>query len=147
MKLMSGRRYKHALSDIVGVLWEQEESGKPLSREAIDSAVALLYGADAAIPEASAQLLDAVFAAGDYEALYRRTRDGEIESQEILTDFERRYPGQLKGESIDGILQARQRKREDGQREAMLALLEEKKRAALHPPEDTDGKARDDESK
>lgn len=31
MKLMSGRRYKKELSDIIGILHEQEKVGKPLS--------------------------------------------------------------------------------------------------------------------
>lgn len=41
MKLMSGRRYKKDLSDIIGILSEQERMGKPLSYQQIDCAVKL----------------------------------------------------------------------------------------------------------
>ena len=63
MKFMSGRQYKNDLSDIVGILWEHRKIGKPVSRESVEKAIESLYGTDAAIPETSAQLLSAVFAA------------------------------------------------------------------------------------
>ena len=44
MKLMSGRRYKKDLSDIIGILSEQERRGEPLSYRQIDCAVRNLYG-------------------------------------------------------------------------------------------------------
>ncbi len=128
MKLMSGRRYKNDLSDIIGVLWEQEKNGKPISREAIDGAVALLYGSDAVIPKVSGELLNTLLAADDYETLYRRTRDEEIESREILNGFERRYPGKLTGENIESVLRSARREKPDEPKKSTLALLEEKKR-------------------
>jgi hypothetical protein len=127
MKLMSGRQYKNDLSDIVGILWEHQKNGNPISREAVEKAVVILYGTDAAIPEASKQLLDAVLAAGDYGDLYRHTRESELESKELLLAFERKYPNTLKGENIDSIIHA-VRERREGQKESMLAKLEEKKR-------------------
>jgi hypothetical protein len=129
MKLMSGRQYKNDLSDIVGVLWEHKKSGKPISREAVDHAVIALYGQDAAIPEASLQLLDAVFAIGDYEALYQRTRDSELESRELLLEFDRSYPGKLTGGNISEIVSSARRK-QGNRKDFMLSLLEEKKRLA-----------------
>lgn len=39
MKLMSERRYKKELSDMVGILSEQERRGEPLSYRKIDCAV------------------------------------------------------------------------------------------------------------
>lgn len=44
MKLMSGRQYKNDLSDIAGILWEHQRNGNPISREAIDKAISVLYG-------------------------------------------------------------------------------------------------------
>mgnify|MGYP001045267101 FL=1 len=44
MKLMSRRRYKKDLSDIIGILSEQERMGEPLSYQQIDCAVRNLYG-------------------------------------------------------------------------------------------------------
>lgn len=44
MKLMSERRYKKELSDMVGILSEQERRWEPLSYRKIDCAVKNLYG-------------------------------------------------------------------------------------------------------
>lgn len=43
MKLMSGRSYKKDLSDVVGILYEQEKAGQPLDYSKIDKAVKELY--------------------------------------------------------------------------------------------------------
>ena len=96
MKLMSGRQYKNDLSDIVGILWEHQKSGKPISRESVEKALETLYGADVAIPETSAQLLSAVFASADYETLYGTIRKSELDSMELLLKFERSSPNTLK---------------------------------------------------
>ena len=42
MKLMAGRQYKNDLSDIVGVLIEQEERNEPLTFEKIQKVIILL---------------------------------------------------------------------------------------------------------
>ncbi|MCL2153778.1 MAG: DUF6036 family nucleotidyltransferase [Oscillospiraceae bacterium] len=128
MKLMSGRQYKNDLSDIVGILWEHQKSGKPISRESVEKAIESLYGKGAAMPETSMQLFDAVFASGDYEALYRITRESELESKELLLEFEQKYPNKLNGENIDSIINAWQIKRHEEQKDTMLAKLAEKKR-------------------
>lgn len=128
MKLMSGRRYKNDLSDIVGILWEHQKSGNPISLEAVKNAVASLYGVSAVIPETSSQLLDAVFAVGDYESLYKYTRKSELDSKELLLEFERKYPNVMKNEDIDGILSTSRYRNSGVQKESMLAKLEEKKR-------------------
>ena len=44
MKLVSGRQYKKDLSDIAGIVYEQQMAGKPLTYEMIDVAVRNLYG-------------------------------------------------------------------------------------------------------
>ena len=127
MKLMSGRQYKNDLSDIVGILWEHQKTGKPISRKSVEKATESLYGKDAEIPETSMQLLSAVFASGDYETLYRATCESELESKKLLLEFERNYPNTLNGENIDSILNAGRGKRREGQKDSMLAKLEEKK--------------------
>ena len=115
MKLMSGRKYKNDQSDIMGILWEHKKSGNPITREAVDKAVDTLYGGWEHIPEDSKKLLYAAFDDGDYETLYLQSRESEKLSKEILLDFDKAHPGELKGENIDAILeQARQKKRENG---------------------------------
>ena len=44
MKLRSGRKYKNDISDIIGVLAENERNNKPITMGMIDNAVEKLYG-------------------------------------------------------------------------------------------------------
>ncbi|MDR2610579.1 MAG: hypothetical protein LBC58_03905 [Clostridiales Family XIII bacterium] len=112
MKLMSGRQYKNDLSDITGVLWEHEKRGNPISREAIDAAIVMLYGSEAEIPASSKKMIDEAFADGDFERAYEEIREAEKLSKDILLDFDKAYPGEMKGENINEILeQARQKQR------------------------------------
>ncbi|MCL1981842.1 MAG: DUF6036 family nucleotidyltransferase [Clostridiales bacterium] len=113
MKLMSGRRYKNDLSDIVGILFEHQKNGKPISREAIDNAIYTLYGETAVLPPISKQTIDDAFSYGDYEQAYMKIRESEKQSKAILLDFDKTYPGALNADKIDSILeQAMQKKRE-----------------------------------
>jgi len=74
-----------------------------------------------------------VFASCDYETLYRTTRESELESKELLLEFERNNPNTLKGGNIDSIINSGHRKRHEGQKDSMLAKLEEKKRLVEKP--------------
>jgi hypothetical protein len=112
MKLMSGRQYKNDLSDIVGILLEHQKRGAPITREIIDRAIVSLYGVSTKIPEAAKTLLDGVYSSGDLESLYRLSRENEARSREVLLDFEKQYPGQLRSENVKSVLDAAKRKRE-----------------------------------
>jgi hypothetical protein len=125
MKLKSGRQYKNDLSDIVGVLWDHQKNSEPILREAVENAFAKLYGADAIMPETSQKLLDAIYANEDYEPLFKRIRESELESKELLLEFEGDYPNTLKAENIDGIIEQMKRKRNTAQpKESLLTRLE-----------------------
>jgi len=117
MKLMSGREYKFDLSDIVGILLEHENSGKPISREAIDKAVIKLYGGWKIVPEISKQLFEYATNSNDYVEAYHEIRKSEKESKEVLLDFDKTYPGKLKTENIGAILEQARQKREKDDRE------------------------------
>ena len=105
MKLMSGRQYKHDLSDIAGILWEQQKSGNPVSKDAINNAVIYLYGEDAKLPIASAKVLNDAFTHGNYEQAFNEIIKQEKQAKEILLDFEKNNLDGRKGESIDAILE------------------------------------------
>jgi hypothetical protein len=105
MKLMSGREYKFDLSDIVGILLEHERSGNPITRKMIEHAVITLYGSFNSIPDVSMVLLDKAFENGNYEEVYHELRKSENESKEMLLNFDQAYPGTLKGENINAILE------------------------------------------
>lgn len=53
MKLMAGRQYKYDLSDVIGILWEHEKSGSPISLQQVKSAAENLYGSYEKIPDYS----------------------------------------------------------------------------------------------
>ena len=113
MKLMSGRRYKNDLSDIVGILWEHEKSGNPITKESAEKAFDKLYG-QASMPDISRQLLDDAFSKGNYEQTYMEVRENERDSKNLLLEFDIEHPGKLKGENINDIIEMmRQRKCED----------------------------------
>ena len=114
MKLMSGRQYKNDLSDITGILWEHQKKGSPISREAVDRAIATLYGDSATLPPVAQKTIDDAFLSGDYERAYNEIRENEKQAKEILVAFDKAYPGELKGENISTILEQARRKRQNG---------------------------------
>jgi len=111
MKLMSGRRYKNDLSDVIGILWEHQKNGNLIMSEAVDNAVATLYGGWEYIPENSKQFIRAAFERGDYETLFLQNTESEKQSRDILLDFDKAYPGELKAENINTILEQARKKR------------------------------------
>lgn len=116
MKLMSGRRYKFDLSDIVGILQEHQKNGNPIGMEQIEVAVRNLYGDTDSLPRDSILFLRAVIDNGDYEALYRQYRQEEQASKEELIDFEVKYPGVTTDGNINDILETlkkRKKKKEN----------------------------------
>ena len=114
MKLMSGRQYKNDLSDVAGILWEHQKSGNPIVREAIDKAVAVLYNDGAELPVVSLQFIDDIYTDGDFKSVYKKIRENEKHSKEILLDFDKDYPNTLKEENISSILEkAKQRRQQD----------------------------------
>ena len=112
MKLMSGREYKSDLSDIVGILLEHEQSGKPISRGDIDKAVGILFGGWELIPNAAKKLLDYAYMSGSHEEVFQEIKKSENEAKEALLVFDKAHPGELKAENINEILaQARQKQK------------------------------------
>jgi len=114
MKLISGRQYKNDLSDIVGILWEHTKNRNPISKEAINKAVTVLYGENAEISLVARKTLENTFNKGDFEKIYKEVRQTELESKKAIVDFDKTYPGELKGENINAILErARQKCQRD----------------------------------
>jgi hypothetical protein len=106
MKLMAGRQYKNDLSDVVGVLIEQEERNEPLSFELIQKAITNLYGSYDRIPKTSQNFIEAVYRKEDLREFYKQCRELEQENKDILVDFQEDYPGVLNGDNLNDILKA-----------------------------------------
>ncbi len=111
MKLKSGRQYKYDRSDVIGVLLEREKEGAPLSLEMIQKAVADLYGSYDVLKEDVRLFLENIMANGDYEEMYSRTRQYEIDNRNNLVEYQDQNPGVITRDNVDDILAAL-RKRE-----------------------------------
>lgn len=113
MKLMAGRQYKNDLSDIVGILIEQEERKKPLSFEVIQKAIVDLYDSYDKVPEDSRVFMEAVYNKEDLHDFYRQCREIEQENKDTLVGFQENYPGVLNGDNLADVLKAARAKKQE----------------------------------
>lgn len=104
MKLMAYRQYKHDISDIVGILREQQNNSDPLTVERIDKAVKDLYDSWENLPENAKSLIESILANEDMDALYRAYTDEEAAAKDALITFEDKYPDVLKEDNLADIL-------------------------------------------
>ena len=104
MKLMAYRQYKHDISDIVGILREQQKNGDPLTFERIDKAVMDLYDGWKNMPENAQALIQSILANEDMDALYEAYSNEEAAAKEALITFEGEYPDVLKEDNLADIL-------------------------------------------
>ena len=105
MKMRSHREYKNDLSDIVGIIKEQKEIGRPLSIHSVNKAYLELYNVlpDPELMGKVAEYLES----DDLEDILYSTRQREKQTLTKLQEFEEKYPdvltdGNLK-EVIDGF--------------------------------------------
>lgn len=106
MKLMSGRAYKNDLSDVVGILMEQQNAGSPLTYDQIGKAVTELYGGWDAVPSGSKEFIQQAFGKQDYAEFYKIVRNNEKNNREALVAFDEKYPGVLNEQNINDIISA-----------------------------------------
>ena len=104
MKLMAYRQYKHDISDIVGILREQQNSGDPLTLERIDKAVKDLYDNWDNLPENAKNMIESILANEDMDALYEAYANQEAAAKDALITFEDKYPDVLKEDNLADIL-------------------------------------------
>ncbi len=104
MKLMAYRQYKHDISDIVGILWEQQNSGDPLTFARIDKAVTDLYDSWDNLPENAKSMIESMLANEDMDGLYEAYANEEAAAKDALITFEGKYPDVLKEDNLADIL-------------------------------------------
>lgn len=112
MKLMAGRQYKSDLSDIVGILIEQEERGDAFSFDRIKKAVIDLYDSYERIPDSSRTFIEAIYKKKDLRDFYQQCRQLELENKDVLISFQDAYPGVLNGDNLADILKAAKAKKQ-----------------------------------
>lgn len=105
MKLMSGRRYKKDLSDIIGILSEQERRGEPLSYQKIDYAVRNLYGGWDNISEYAIQVLKAALDSENLKELFMEQEHEEALSKQAVLQVQKYEGEKVKESNVDEIIQ------------------------------------------
>ena len=113
MKLMSGRRYKKDLSDIIGILGEQERMGEPLSYQQIDCAVKNLYGGWDNISEYAIQVLKAALDSENLKELFMEQEREEALSKQAVLQVQKYEGEKVKESNVDEIIQKALRKKRD----------------------------------
>lgn len=119
MKLRAFRQYKNDLSDIIGILFEHNKKGDKISFEQINKAVIDLYGSWEGFPKGAKDYIEEALSSENYEQAYVRVRQNEKSTKNDLVGFEENYPGTLKTDNIDAVLQslrAKKRNTDDRQR-------------------------------
>ena len=102
---MSGRRYKKDLSDIVGILSEQERMGEPLSYQQIDCAVRNLYGEWDNISEYAIQLLKAALDSENLTELFMEQEQEEALSKQAVLRVQKYEKKKVNESNVDAIIQ------------------------------------------
>ena len=113
MKLMSGRRYKKDLSDIIGILSEQERRGEPLSYRQIDCAVRNLYGGWDDISEYAIQVLKAALDSENLKELFMEQEREEALSKQAVLQVQKYEGEKVKESNVEEIIQKALRKKRD----------------------------------
>lgn len=104
MKLMSLRQYKNDISDIVGILIEQEQLEKPISMEDIDEAVLNLYGGWMNMPKDSKQMIHNIVRSDNLQTIYNKYRDEEVTNKDSLLEFNKKYPNVTNEGNVKDII-------------------------------------------
>ncbi|RKI42822.1 hypothetical protein D7V86_04905 [bacterium D16-51] len=113
MKLMSGRRYKKDLSDIIGILSEQERMGEPLNYQQIDCAVRNLYGGWDNISGYAIQVLKAALDSENLKELFIEQEHEEALSKQTVLQVQKYEGKKVKESNVDEIIQKALRKKRD----------------------------------
>ena len=111
MKLVSGRRYKADLSDIVGVLLEHKQAGKPINFEMIDRAMVELYGSWEKVDDYSKALLEKALASADLRTLFETQMNEESSAKETILEIDHKYPGTVNADNINDIIEMARKKK------------------------------------
>ena len=104
MKLMSGRKYKNDLSDIIGILYEEQENGTPIYMNQIETAVCNLYDSWDNLPQHSRDFINDIMNNHNLENLYNFYRTNELSTKEALIDFEQKYPAVVTTDNVNEII-------------------------------------------
>lgn len=112
MKLVSGRQYKNDLSDIAGIIYEQQMVGRPLSYEKIDNAMCNLYGNWDNVEDYAKDLLDKILACENLQNLFTELIETEFASKEALVELIKKYPKAVNQDNVNDVIAAAIKKKQ-----------------------------------
>lgn len=111
MKLVSGRKYKKDLSDVAGIIYEQQLAGAPLTYEMIDRAVIELYGDWKRISEDSKDMLKKILSCDNMQELFDELSQYESDAKDILENISNKYPDVVNRDNVDDVIAAAMKKK------------------------------------
>jgi len=112
MKLRAGRAYKYDRSDVIGILWEQEKKGDPLTMDRIRKAVVDLYDSYDVISDEVKDFVEEAVREGGYETKYDRVRQIEAENKENLLNYEEEKTGVINAGNVNDVIAALRKKKQ-----------------------------------
>lgn len=115
MKLRAGRAYKYDRSDVIGILWEQEKKGDPLTMDRIRKAVVDLYDSYDVLSDEVKDFVEEAVREGGYETRYDRVRQIEAENKENLLNYEDNKPGVINDDNVNDVIAALRKKKQQEQ--------------------------------
>ena len=111
MKLVSGRRYKADLSDIVGILYEHQLAGTPIDFTMIDHAMIDLYGSWDKVDDYSRAVLDKALESPNLKDLFETQMAEERQAKESILEIDQKYPSLLNADNINDIIELARKKK------------------------------------
>jgi hypothetical protein len=104
MKLVSGRRYKVDLSDIIGIVNEEKKSGHTITFDEVNQAIKDIYGGWDKVNDYSKEVLNEALAAKDLDRYFTNVRNKELETREAIITARQASDGRLSKEDVNDII-------------------------------------------
>lgn len=111
MKLVSGRKYKKDLSDVAGIIYEQQLAGAPITYEMVDRAVVELYGDWSRVSDESKDMLNKLLSCDDIKEIFDELSQYETDAKDILANITNKYPDVVNRDNIDEVIAAAMKKK------------------------------------
>ncbi len=104
MKMVSGRKYKNDLSDILGILYYHYQKQDEINYFDIEKAVNDLYDGFENISNETLEFVKTAINNRSFISGYEKQKESEIAVKERLIDFEDKYPNVVSEDNIDDII-------------------------------------------
>lgn len=104
MKMMSGRKYKSDLSDILGILHYHYKSGDEITYSQIEQAVTNLYGNFDNIKKDIVAFVKTAVENKSFADEYNLQKESEQSTKNMLVQFDEKYENVLNDDNVDDII-------------------------------------------